>query len=78
MACSLTDVLASACDSGIGKETDPVRLLQVIAQNTADALSGTDITVAAILARACTSGIAKVTDPVKLQQIIAQNLCDAA
>ena len=53
-------------------------LLQVIAQNTADALSGTDITVAAILARACTSGIAKVTDPVKLQQIIAQNLCDAS
>jgi len=32
MACNLSTVQSGACDSGIGKLTDPVKLLQVIAQ----------------------------------------------
>jgi len=73
-------IQAAACESGIGRETNPIKLLQLLAQTSADyALSadaGLDISVDAILARACTSGIATETDQTKLLQIIAQLLND--
>lgn len=78
MPCDLTTVQADLCVSGIGKVTDPITLLQIIAQNTAEASGEADITPAAILARACTSGIGKVTSEITLLTVIAQNLCDAS
>jgi hypothetical protein len=79
MACSLATVQADACTSGIGKETNPITLLQVTAQNAlawAEANnSGVDYSLAAIQARACASGIGKVTNRLQLYRIIAQNVC---
>ncbi len=37
MACSLSTIQASACTSGIGKQTDRIKLLQWIAQLTCEA-----------------------------------------
>lgn len=36
MACNLTSTKASACASGIGKEANPIILLQLIAQLTCE------------------------------------------
>lgn len=33
MACNVDDVLVAACDSGIGKVTNPIQLWQLIAQS---------------------------------------------
>lgn len=79
MSCNLATEQAAACSSGIGKLTDPIQLLQVIAQNYA-ALSfagnaANTLTVDAIRARACVSGIGKITDENALWRIIAQNTC---
>ncbi len=56
MACDLATVQSAACDSGIGKLTDPTKLLQVIAQNAAAWAKANDptldISVSAIRARA--------------------------
>ncbi len=79
MACELATVQTDACTSGIGKVTDPIMLLQIIAQLTAELAfdaTGLAITPDAILARACTSGIGKMTDELMLLQIIAQLNCD--
>ena len=80
MACELATVQEALCESGIGKEANPVTLLQIIAQLSAETLvaadPGADISVDAILARACESGIGKVTDEITLNKIIAQLLCD--
>lgn len=80
MACELATVQEEACTSGIGKVQDPIMLLQIIAQLTAellvDAAPGTEITPDAILERACTSGIGKVQDEIMLLKIIAQNNCE--
>lgn len=82
MACTIAEIQADACESCIGKVTNEVMLLQIIAQLQADYLlslnPAEDISVDAILARACESGIGKVTDEIKLLQIIAQLECDAA
>jgi len=68
-------IIAASCVSGIGKEQDLITLLQITAQNLADALpGGTDISVDAILTRARASGIGCVTDQVQLLQIIAELL----
>ena len=68
-------IIAAGCASGLGKEQDLITLLQITAQNLADALpGGTDISVAAILSRARASGIGCVPDQVQLLQIIAQLL----
>lgn len=79
MPCNLATTQANACTSGIGKETDPIKLLKVIAQNMAEtsfaALPANTVNVNAIMARACVSGIGKVTDENALWRIIAQNLC---
>jgi hypothetical protein len=78
--CSLTTTQTNLCTSGIGKVTDPILLLQLLAQLNADLLAvsspGTSTLVADILSRACTSGIGKVTDEIMLLQIIAQNGCE--
>lgn len=80
MACNLETVLAAACTSGVGKETNPITLLQVIAQLQADyveaAYPAIDTSIDAVLSRACTSEIGKETDQKKLLQYIAQLLCD--
>ncbi len=79
MACSLATVQTDACTSGIGKVTDPIQLLQIIAQLTADLVvesAGLSVTPDAIQARGCTSGIQKVEDPIVLLRIIAQLECD--
>lgn len=80
MACDLTAIQAEACESGIGLMNDPIALLQIIAQLTADqvvaASPSTEITPAAIMERACTSGIGKVNDELTLLTIIAQNSCE--
>lgn len=76
---ALSDIQASACTSEIGKVTNPISLLQLMAQTSADtanSVAGVDVDVASILSRACTSGIADVTDQTKLLQIIAQLLND--
>lgn len=78
MACDITTVQTDACTSGIGKETNPITLLQIIAQLTAEASGQSDITPAGILSRACTSGIGKVVDEILLLRIIAQLNCDVA
>ncbi len=81
MACELATVQEDACTSGIGNVTDPIMLLQIIAQLTADIAfnsTGLAITPAAILDRACTSGIGKVTSELTLLTIIAQLNCDQA
>lgn len=82
MACDLATVQADLCDSGIGNETNPISLLQLSAQLSAEVLlaadPGADIALEAILDRACDSGIGKVTDPITLLQIIAQNNCQLA
>lgn len=79
MPCDLATTQASACVSGTGKVTDPLTLLQVIAENFAETSlannSANTNTVAAILSRACDSGIGKITDENALWRIIAQNLC---
>lgn len=77
---TLAEVLADACTSEIGKVNNPVTLLQVSAQLSADYLvaadPGADISVEAIMSRACDSGIAKVENPDDLLRIIAQLLLD--
>lgn len=78
MPCDLETVQEALCESGIGKVTNPVTLLQLIAQSTAEASGEADISPEAILERACTSGIGKVTQELELLVIIAQNLCDAS
>lgn len=79
MDCNLATVQASACSSGIGKETDPIALLRVIAQNYAETAFAASpintVNVNDILARGCVSGIGKLTDENSLWRIIAQNLC---
>lgn len=37
MACNVTEVLAAACTSNIGKVQDPIMLLQIIAQLSCEA-----------------------------------------
>jgi len=80
MACSLATTQTNACTSGIGKIEDPILLLQLMAQLTADLVTAaspsTATTVAEIVARACTSGIQKVQDEIILLQLIAQNTCE--
>lgn len=82
MACNLATTQAAACVSGIGKLTDPLSLLQVIAENFAETSlannSANTNTVDAIRARACVSGIGKLTDENALWRIVAQNLCAIA
>lgn len=79
MACDLNTTQLAACVSGIGKLDSQIRLLQVIAQSTADTLEAispeTDVTLDAIQLRACESGIGKMDNPIALLQVIAQNLC---
>jgi len=79
MACDLATVLDDACDSGIGNLTNPIALLQVIAQSLASTLDAVNpalsTNVDAILSRACDSGIGKQTDELSLMRIYAQNLC---
>lgn len=78
---TLAEIQEAACTSEIGKVIDPIKLLQIMAQTSADyaaeAVPGLDISVGAILSRACTSEIGKVTDEIELLQIIAQLLNDA-
>lgn len=73
-------IAAAACTTGIGKVSDQVKLLQIIAQTSADYaaanVSGLDVRVSAVMSRACTSGIGKETDQIKLLQLIAQLLND--
>jgi hypothetical protein len=80
--CTLEQIQTDLCTSGIGEVNDPVTLLQIIAQLTAELLvtqdAGAVITPEAILERACTSGIGKVNDQKTLLQIIAQNGCEIA
>ena len=80
MACSLTTTQTNACTSGIAKVQDPVLLLQIMAQLTADLLTvvspTTSTLIADILTRANTSGICKIQDEIMLLQIIAQNTCE--
>lgn len=82
MSCNLATTQAAACVSGIGKLTDPLSLLQVIAENFAESAfasnSANTNSIDAIRARACTSGIGKITDELALWRIIAQNLCALA
>ncbi len=81
MACELATVQEDACTSGIGKVQDPIMLLQIIAQLTADIVADTTglaITPTAIQSRGCTSGILKIQDEIMLLQIIAQLNCDQA
>ena len=76
---ALADIQAAACTSGIGREINPVSLLQVIAQTsaeTAEEVAGVSIDIDDIKSRACTSGIGYVTDEIELLQIIAQLLND--
>lgn len=40
MACNVTTTLANACTSGIGKLTNPIQLLQVIAQTSCEVAAG--------------------------------------
>lgn len=77
MACTVAAVQDAACESEIGKLSDPIQLLQVIAQLLADE-SSEDTSVEAILDRACESGIGKLTDRIQLLQVIAQLQCDSA
>ena len=81
MACDLETVQANACESGIGKVTDEITLLQITVQHAAEWLlsvdPGADVSVSAVFSRACDSGIGKVTDELLLLRIIAQTLCDA-
>ncbi len=74
MSCNLATVQASACSGGIGKETNPIKLLQLAAQSllTASPVGGD---VDDVMARVCTSGIGRLTDPIALLRIWAQNLC---
>lgn len=78
---TLATIQAAACTTGIGEETNPVKLLQILAQTSADFAAanvpGLDVSVSAIMTRACTSGIGKETDQVKLLQLIAQLLNDS-
>jgi len=80
MACLLTTTQASACNTGLAKVSDPILLLQLIAQLTADLLTATSpstsTTLAAITARSLTSGIGCVQDEITLLQLIAQNTCE--
>lgn len=79
MSCNLATTQAAACVSGIGKLTDPLSLLRVIAENFAESSfagnSANTNSVDDIMARACASGIGKLTDELALWRIIAQNLC---
>lgn len=40
MACNVNTTLANACTSGIGKLTNPIQLLQVIAQTSCEVAAG--------------------------------------
>jgi len=72
-------IIAAGCSTGIGNETNLITLLQITAQNLANALpDGTDISVGAIIARAKESGIGCEENPVTLLQIIAQLLHEAS
>ena len=74
------EILESGCDTEITKVNNPVTLLQIIAQTSADAALAAnpalDISVEAIKTRACTSGIGQENNQVELLQIIAQLLND--
>lgn len=80
MACDLSTVVADSCVNGIGRETNPIALLRIIAQTSADYLLAVDptadISVEAIMQRACESGIGRETNEIALLQLIAQSLCD--
>lgn len=77
---TLPEIQTDLCVSGIGKQTNPVSLMQITAQLLADQLQvsspGTSVTPDAIMARACTSGIADVQNPQTLLILIAQLLND--
>lgn len=79
MACDASTTIANACVSGVGRESDRVKLLQLIAQSMAtqsqSLAPATDVTPSAILSRACTSGIGKVQSEIMLLRVIAQNVC---
>lgn len=78
---TVAEIQAAACVTGIGRETNPLKLLQYLAQTSADFaaanVSGLDVQVPAVMSRACDSGIGQETDQVKLLQIIAQLLNDS-
>ena len=80
MACTVASTQTDACASGIGRLTNPVKLLQIIAQTSANWTASSnpllDVSVAAIQERACESGIARVTNPNSLLALIATSLCD--
>lgn len=76
MASSLATLQTACCTSGICRETDPVNLLILYAQQSANWLllnrPSLDVTLAGILNRSCTSEIYLLADQVSLLQIIAQ------
>jgi len=81
MACPTLDELEIAmCESGIGREENPITLLQITAQsalNWAEATNpGVDYSLSAIESRACASGIGWETSESVLLRLIAQNLCN--
>lgn len=80
MPATLDEIQTDACTSGIGKVTDPVKLLQLQTQLLADQLLVTnpaaDVTPAGINSRACTSGIGNVTSIEELLVLQAQLLND--
>lgn len=63
-------IIQQGCSSGIGKEEDLIKLLQITAQN----LNTGNLQASVILQNACASGIGKIEDQKKLLVIIAQLL----
>lgn len=80
MACDLTAIQVAACESQIGRVSDPIELMQLTAQSMAtwlEAVSpGTDVSLEAIQQRACESGIGWEHNEINLLRLIAQNLCN--
>lgn len=80
MACDLETIQAAACESGIGRVTDPLTLLQITAQSALDWAKannpGDDYSLVAVQDRACVSGIGWVQDESVLLRLIGQNLCN--
>jgi hypothetical protein len=80
MACTVDSVNGGLQASGLCRETDPIKLLQLTAQALANRLlvlfPGTNVTPEAILVRACASGIGKIQDPTLLQKAFAQSVCN--
>jgi len=76
---TVATIAAAACETGIGRNTSEIKLLQTIAVLEADLVTanvGLAVTPEAIAERACTSGIGKETDMIVLLRIIAQLMND--